>query len=202
VNPDFVGDRGSGVVSSLTFHTMLARTVIGVNGSWAAGALRGTYLWVNKTAFLVDYNTENTITVYGDARRACSIGNAFNLQDYHLSTASLCIDAGTQASTLDHDYEGDPRPSNGGQALQVDIGADEFVGVRPPVESKLELGMCAALTITAEAGRFIRIEFLSDLTNTNSWKPLTNFVLPTSPYLFIDINSLGAAKRYYRAIVP
>ncbi len=41
--------------------------------------------------------------------------------DYHLGLSSPLIDQGDDSVSLDHDYEGDPRPRGGG----VDIGADE-----------------------------------------------------------------------------
>lgn len=41
--------------------------------------------------------------------------------DYHLALTSLLIDAGDNSVSLDHDFEGDPRPRGSG----IDVGADE-----------------------------------------------------------------------------
>jgi hypothetical protein len=41
--------------------------------------------------------------------------------DYHLQAGSMAIDAAT-ITTVTHDFDGDPRPSN-----EADVGADEFV---------------------------------------------------------------------------
>jgi len=54
------------------------------------------------------------------------------------------------------------------------------------------------LSINGTAGNPFLIEYVTDLANTNSWLTLTNFVLPTSPYLFIDLSAPGASKRFYR----
>ncbi|MGC9358101.1 MAG: choice-of-anchor Q domain-containing protein, partial [Anaerolineae bacterium] len=44
--------------------------------------------------------------------------------DFHLTIDSLCVDAADPDTTLDHDFEGDTRPSQQG----YDIGADELGG--------------------------------------------------------------------------
>lgn len=41
--------------------------------------------------------------------------------DYHLALTSPLIDAGDSTVNVDHDFEGDPRPHDGG----IDVGADE-----------------------------------------------------------------------------
>jgi hypothetical protein len=48
--------------------------------------------------------------------------------DYHLSTGSPCVDAGTNAIAPETDFEGDRRPADGDQdgTAIVDIGMDEF----------------------------------------------------------------------------
>lgn len=45
---------------------------------------------------------------------------------------------------------------------------------------------------------------MNDLANTNNWHTLTNFTLPSSPYVLIDMNapSPPVSKRYYRARTP
>jgi hypothetical protein len=36
---------------------------------------------------------------------------------------------------------------------------------------------------------------------TNDWQELANIVLPVSPYLFFDTNSISAPRRFYRAVL-
>jgi hypothetical protein len=64
----------------------------------------------------------------------------------------------------------------------------------------LSIGMYAGLTICNTPGHDIRIEYVNDLQNTNNWLYLTNFILPASPYRYIDTDSLNRPKRYYRAV--
>ena len=57
----------------------------------------------------------------------------------------------------------------------------------------------AGLTITGKAGSTNMIQYVELNGNTNNWLTLTNIVLPTSPYLFIDTISLSTARRRFRA---
>jgi len=54
--------------------------------------------------------------------------------DYHLRPDSPCVDAGTNGSTPEMDFEGDPRPLNGDLygPIVTDMGMDEFhMGMNP-----------------------------------------------------------------------
>ncbi len=61
----------------------------------------------------------------------------------------------------------------------------------------LNLQKVAGLTIENPPGTPIRVEWSEDL---QTWFPLTNFVLPTSPYRFVDWESAGRPQRYYRLL--
>jgi hypothetical protein len=50
----------------------------------------------------------------------------------------------------------------------------------------------------ALAGTQHRIEYTAAATGWTNWLLLTNLVLPASPYLFLDYDSLGAPARVYR----
>jgi hypothetical protein len=50
----------------------------------------------------------------------------------------------------------------------------------------------------APAGSQHRIEYVTAATGWTNWLQLTNLVLPASPYLFLDYDSLGAPARLYR----
>ena len=45
-----------------------------------------------------------------------------------------------------------------------------------------------------------RIEYLTTLNPPRLWTPLTNLILPTSPYLFIDRDSPNHHARFYRTV--
>jgi hypothetical protein len=136
VNPDFIGQIASGTFSSLAYDNMRCRSTITHNGAgFTPDALARRFLWVSDTAFYIEANTADQIVVYGDVTQVASVGFNYRVMDYHLHPLSLCVDAGTGAGALDHDFEGDPRPSNGGNALRVDMGADEYVEP-PPTRSR------------------------------------------------------------------
>lgn len=67
----------------------------------------------------------------------------------------------------------------------------------PP--SLLGINMYAGLTLTGVVGSTNEIEYEYDLSQTN-WTFLTNVVLTSSPYLFIDTNSTFFSHRFYQAI--
>ena len=57
----------------------------------------------------------------------------------------------------------------------------------------------AGLTISGIVGHAYRIEYTNSLQATNNWQTLTNLLLPESPHVWIDLQSAGTAKRFYRA---
>ena len=61
------------------------------------------------------------------------------------------------------------------------------------------LRMYAGLTISGRVGGTNRIE-ATFLESGDSWTPLTNLVLPASPYLWVDPDSAALPRRFYRAL--
>ncbi|MBI3879072.1 MAG: immunoglobulin domain-containing protein [Verrucomicrobia bacterium] len=59
----------------------------------------------------------------------------------------------------------------------------------------------AGLTIAGPVGANYRIDYRNDLVNTNNWLVLTNITLPSSPYLYIDLESPVIPKRFYRSVL-
>ncbi len=67
----------------------------------------------------------------------------------------------------------------------------------------LSLNMYAGMVFSGTVGKPYSIQYLDDLSRSNNWfdwTPLTNFTLQASPASFIDWNSPGASKRFYRAV--
>jgi formylglycine-generating enzyme required for sulfatase activity len=55
------------------------------------------------------------------------------------------------------------------------------------------------LTITGTVGATYPIQYVNAVSNVNStWITLTNLVLPSSPYLFLDTSAPNVQKRFYR----
>lgn len=68
-----------------------------------------------------------------------------------------------------------------------------------PEPAALALSFYAGISIEGTVGGAYRIDYAEDL-NTPNWQPLTTVVLPQSPYLWIDVGSTNALRRYYRAV--
>lgn len=73
----------------------------------------------------------------------------------------------------------------------------------PPPTCRVELSplwidikMFAGVIIQAQPGKTVKIEYSNDLV---TWSPLTQLVLPSSPYTYYDTDSPNHAKRFYRA---
>ena len=64
--------------------------------------------------------------------------------------------------------------------------------------SLLDIKMYAGIEILGVAGRTYRIEGTA-ATGPVNWQTLTNLVLPTSPYIWIDLGSPAAGAQIYRA---
>lgn len=70
-------------------------------------------------------------------------------------------------------------------------------------EEKLSIHMqsgYAAITISGTVNTTYSLQSIHDLPATNGWGTLTNVVLPTSPWAYIDYTSLMSAKRFYRVV--
>ena len=63
----------------------------------------------------------------------------------------------------------------------------------------LDLQMCASLAIVGASGATYRIDYTRDPANP-AWVTLTNLTIPQSPFLFVDLDSRGQPRRFYRAV--
>jgi WD40 repeat protein len=74
------------------------------------------------------------------------------------------------------------------------------ITVNSAVGPQLSVAMFAGLTIWATPGIQCQIQYVTDLSKTNNWIPLTNLTVTASPYLFFDVTSTNSQKRYYQAV--
>ncbi|MCX6927166.1 MAG: IPT/TIG domain-containing protein [Verrucomicrobia bacterium] len=58
----------------------------------------------------------------------------------------------------------------------------------------------AGLDLFGAVGKTYRIDYRSDLTNTNSWLPLVTNTLLSNPYSRADLTSTNQSKRFYRSV--
>jgi len=91
-------------------------------------------------------------------------------------------------------------PANaGGYSVQISNAAGSSTSVAVPV-STADIAFFGGVTIDGPANARYRIEFLADITNTNSWTSLTNIVHPGGRQFYIDTTSDGRARRFFRAV--
>ena len=77
--------------------------------------------------------------------------------------------------------------------------AAAFGNSGPPPDF-LEIFLLAGVNVHGTVGKTYRLDYLTDLSNTNSWAPLATNVLPTNPYFWVDVSSTNQPRRFYRAV--
>jgi hypothetical protein len=63
-----------------------------------------------------------------------------------------------------------------------------------------ESGLFAGVTLDGPAGARYSLQFLDTLGATNNWQSLTNLSHPGGRQFYLDLNSPGAARRFFRAV--
>lgn len=86
--------------------------------------------------------------------------------------------------------EADPVSSNNAAAASGNVTSEAMLGI----------AMYAGLNVTGTVGWTYRIEYKENLLPTVPWTYLTNIVLSQSPYLWIDVGSTNAPRRFYQAV--
>lgn len=87
-------------------------------------------------------------------------------------------------------------------AEHSDLDDVELLGqVSGPSQPVLGLATYAGITIEGAVGSSYRIEYRQAFDATNTWKKLTDVILPTSPHFFIDQSSPSATQRFYQAVL-
>jgi hypothetical protein len=70
----------------------------------------------------------------------------------------------------------------------------------PATLHTVSLAICPVLTFQGPIGTAYRIDYVADAGHPTNWVTLTNIVIDSSPYYFIDTQSGSGAKRFYRTI--
>lgn len=137
-NPEFVGGT-SGIWSGVIYNPSTNTTRLSVASPlFAAGALKGQLLRADDTESKQTVVLKNTATdafVAGDLSSIVVAGvTAFQVIDYHLANGSAALDGGVDTFlgvlAPPDDFEGNPRPADVGDA--IDIGAFEADAVFVP----------------------------------------------------------------------
>jgi hypothetical protein len=69
-----------------------------------------------------------------------------------------------------------------------------------PVAATLSICSVPGIRIYGPAGQAYQIEYTDNLSDTNSFVPLTNVVSTTSPFFWADTSYTNVAPRFYRAL--
>jgi hypothetical protein len=78
-------------------------------------------------------------------------------------------------------------------------GANVFSA--PAVLGIFALNRYSGITIYGLPGRQHQIQYAETVGQTTNWVPLATLTLPTSPYIYYDIQSTNVARRFYRAVL-
>ena len=71
----------------------------------------------------------------------------------------------------------------------------------PGAVPTLAANMFAGVTIQGTPGAMYQIQYVNDLASSD-WQTITNIVIPSSPFNWIDLQSVNNSKRFYRAVAP
>jgi hypothetical protein len=71
----------------------------------------------------------------------------------------------------------------------------------PTPQPTLAADTYAGITINGAVGHSYRVEYRGAFDAADDWKKLADLILPSSPYLFLDVSSPYASQRFYRAVL-
>lgn len=86
--------------------------------------------------------------------------------------------------------------------LFVLLGGLTFLATSKPALAQTGVGMhlYAGITITGVVNCVYAIQTTTDLSNPDSWQNLAIITLPSSPYLYFDMQNPASGNRFYRAV--
>jgi hypothetical protein len=139
-------------------------------------------------------NGESTLgggIIYGNGSYVATTGTARMLS----STNGL--------DWISHDIVAGP-PLNGvafdGNTF-VAAGGNGILQSDPLLSLGIQRALSVELIVKAPVGRTVRIEALDALGVENRWFQIGEFIIPASPYSWIDPNSTERLERFYRAVM-
>jgi hypothetical protein len=130
-----------------------------------------------------DPNATNNVVLFGNVPAQVISANPAGTQLVVVVPAGL--PPGTVAVTVSS--QGQTSPTSG-------------YGVTDPNAATLEVKMLAGLDIYGTIGLTYRVDYVNNLQDANNWTALTNLVLPSSPYFWVDLTSTNQPKRFYRCV--
>ena len=75
---------------------------------------------------------------------------------------------------------------------------DVVIAEPPHYASTVTMDVVPRMTIVGTVGFTNEIQYADALGGTTLWQPLTNLVMTSSPYVFVDVTVPPGAKRFYR----
>lgn len=154
--------------------------------------------WDGKTLWLSDNSSERVLTVAPDGTpTGQQFSVPFRVGGLAFDTTDNTLWVGANGGVYHY-------TTNGVQlgSFQVPFPGSYVDGLefQPDVTGpRLSIDFYAGITIDGTVGTTNRIEYVTNLGDTN-WITLTNLVLPQSPFLFFDVTSPRTQRRFYRAI--
>jgi len=140
---------------------------------------------------------------------ATSDGTANAGSDYAATSGTLVFNPGDSSQTIVVSVYGDTIPENDEtyfvnlmNPTNAVVARNQGVGTiyNDDCRTSLSAATYTGVTINGCVNKPYRIE--ASLTgNPDSWSAVTNLVLTSSPYLWIDPDSINMAQRFYRAIL-
>jgi len=135
------------------------------------------------------------------------VSNGNNLGNYATAADGLLNPVGIAFNGAGHLYVANAGNQNILKFTAAHVGtlfsnifnqSPDFIAVYcEPVVPTVTLSLYPGLTIHGSVGCQYRIETSTDLIN---WTPLTTFILPTSPYLYLDTTP-ATGNRFYRVVL-
>lgn len=194
----FVGDEGNFVIRKITPERVVS--------TFAGTARTGGYR-----------EGIGTNAILGNLQSLAidKLGNIYIAESYavlKLSPEGRLTTLAGSSETGFADGVGKDARFKGASALALDRDGNIYVADRennrirkisysPVPSTGFSIQSYAGLSITGTIGRSFRVEFANSLSESSQWFTAANILLNSSPFLWIDTDSVNHRKRFYRAVL-